>query len=461
MTKNIPAWTPDLSGDAPTLSARLVDAMARDIAAGRLEPGARLPTHRDLAHLLGIGVGTVTAAYTVAAKRGLIEARVGSGSFVTGPGKSASGDGAILLSHNIPPLAPSERRLPATMSRLYRRSDLLEALTYAPPAGLWAHRRAGADWLARHGRSDGVGPNRLIVTAGAQQAMALAFQCLCGGGDTILVEAATFFGARTLAQHAGYRLQGVAMDEQGLCPIALERAAAGGARVLYTIPTLQNPTGRIMSVARRKEIAVIARRKDLWIIEDDVYGAFADDAAPPPLASLAPERTLYLSGLSKTVAPGLRTAFLVAPDDAVYERLVAAIRAQSYAPPTMGALIATQWIEDGTADEIVAEIGTELSERMALARARLGGHLALAGDRRCPHLWLPMGELEAERLVARALRAGVQLTPAAAAVVDPSLASGVRLCIGAPASSAQLEIALDRVSSVLASGHMDADMDLV
>ncbi|MBU3076438.1 PLP-dependent aminotransferase family protein [Sphingomonas quercus] len=454
-------WIPDLDGASATLSGRLVEALARDIAAGRLDAGHRLPTHRDLAQRLGIGIGTVTSAYAEAARRGLIEARVGSGSYVAGPAATTREDATIMLSHNIPPLEPSQRRLAATLARLRRRPDLLDALGYAPPPGLPSHRRAAAEWLARHGGPDGVDAERLIVTAGAQQAMALAFQALCAPGDTVLVEAATFFGARTLAQHAGYRLVGVAMDDEGMLPDALDRAAAGGARVLYIVPTLQNPTGRIMSAARRQDIAAIARRRDMFIIEDDVYGSFAGEAAPPPLTGFAPERSFYLSGLSKTVAPGLRTGFLVAPDGPWFERLVAAIRAQSYAPPTLGGLVAAQWIEDGTADAIAAEIAAEVEARTALAVDRLGDRLGPIYSARCPHLWLPMPELDAERLVARALRAGVQLTPASAPIVDPALITGVRLCVGASRSRAELETALHRLQLILAAPQKEPTMDLV
>lgn len=454
-------WTPDLDVEGDSLVKRLVNAMAQDIAAGRLKPGAKLPPHRELAQRMGLGIGTVTGAYSMAARRGLIEARVGSGSFVATPPAAPQDEAMIALSHNIPPLLPAERRMAKTLPGLLGRAELLDALGYAPAAGLPVHRRAAAAWLLRHGRPDGVDVERLILTTGAQQAMALAFAVLCRPGDTVLVEGATFFGVRTLAQQAGYRMQGVAMDAEGLLPEALDRAASAGARVLYTIPTLQNPTGSIMSPDRRRAIAEVARRRDLWIIEDDVYGAFVEGEAPPPLASFAPERTFYLSGLSKTVAPGLRVGFLEAPDAAWFDRLIAAIRAQSYAPPTMGAVIAAQWIEDGTADDIVGEIGAEVAARTAMARARLGDRLAPVHSARCPHLWLPMPELDGERLVARAMRAGVQLTPASALLCGPADMAGVRLCVGAPRSRDRLETALTRLAGILDLPGMDAAMDLI
>jgi DNA-binding transcriptional MocR family regulator len=442
-------WLPRLDDSIPTLSGRLAAAIQADITSGALPAGAKLPPHRDLAHRLGIGIGTVTAVYADLARRGLIDATVGRGSYVSAAAMRAAPTGPISLSYNVCPLGPADHRFAATLSRLRSRPDLLDHLAYAPPAGLEAHRRSGAAWLGRANGLDTVDAARLIVTEGAQQALGLAFGALCRPGDTILTEAATFFGVKALAQHVGYALHGLAMDEQGLLPEALDRAAAAGARVVYTMPTLQNPTGRIMGLQRRRDIAKVARARDLWIVEDDIYGAFATGAAPPPLATFAPERTLYISGVSKILAPGVRTGYLVVPNVEMLERIRIAIRALSYAPGTIGSLVASQWIDDGTADEIAGEIAAELRIRHRLGRALLGPALAPGADDRCPHLWLPLSELEAERLAARALRGGVELTPPAAPIVDGSLIAGVRLCIGATPARDDLERALGLVATAL------------
>ena len=456
-------WTPVLDGAAPTLGGRLLDALGRDIAAGILPAGTKLPTHRDLAHALGIGIGTVTAAYAEAARRGLVEARVGSGTFIASGIASGhrpmAAAARIALSHNVSPLAPAQRRFAAALARVQKRADLLDHLGYAPAAGLPAHREAARNWLTRTGGPLDIDPHRLIVTSGGQNAMALTVLALCRPGDTILVEAATYFGVRTLAEHAGCKVVGVAMDEQGLLPDALDRAARAneqsGARLVYTMPSLQNPTGRIASPGRRRAIAEVARKRDLLIVEDDVYGALLLGDAPPPLADFAPERTIYINGLSKTIAPGLRTGYLLAPDAAIFDRIIAVVRALNYAPPPIGSMIATQWIEDGTADEIVIEMAAEIAARTTMARARLGAAVA-AADARCPHLWLELPELDAERLVSRAARNDVDLTPPGAPVVDAASISGVRLCVGSPSSRAELSAGLDVVANIL-SGSQQGD----
>jgi DNA-binding transcriptional MocR family regulator len=447
------SWRPLLpEGDAP-LHLRLSEALARDIAAGVLPVGARLPTHRDLAYALKIGVGTVTRAYAEAEARGLIAGQVGRGSFVAGQ-PAPRPAGPINLAHNLPPAEPverAERRFREALARVSRRADLSDNLGYAPPAGLESHRRAGAAWLLRTSGLEGVDWRRILVCPGAQVAMSLTLARLCRPGDTLLAEAGSYFVTRTLADYAGYRMHGVAMDGEGLEPQALERAIREtGARVLYTIPTLQNPTGRSMGLARRQEIVRIARAHDLWILEDDVYAACVSEPQPP-LAALAPERTFYIGGLSKILAPGLRTSYLVAPDIAEAEALARGVRASTYSPPTFGSLIATQWIEDGTADALVQEVRAEISARRLLAVQFLGDALEM-GAGGAPHVWAPMSELAAERLAGRCLREGVELTPPSAPLIDPSLISGIRLCLGPPRDRATLERALTVVARALQNG---------
>ncbi|KQY28851.1 GntR family transcriptional regulator [Caulobacter sp. Root487D2Y] len=446
-------WTPTLSpGDTP-LYERLLDALRADIASGVLGDGERLPPQRDLAHRLGLGLGTVTRAYVEAEKVGLVQAHVGRGSFVRGataakPDRTGDG-GPINLFHNIAPSGPADARLADTLTRLRRRPDLIEHLGYSPSAGLEVQRRAGAAWLERSGGLTGADWTRLACTAGAQQALALAFGAVARPGDTVLCEASTFYGVKALAEHAGYRLKGLAMDAEGLRPDALDEAAATGAsRVVAIQPTLQNPTGRIMSADRRAQIVAVARKRDLLLIEDDIYAVYAPNA-PPPFAVLAPERTFHVSAVSKSLAPGLRHGFLIAPPGGHMDRVLRAVRALAYAPPAFGGLIATQWIEDGTADVIVAEVREEMTARLVLARQILGDAIETPMSASAPHLWLPMSELDAERLAGRALRGGVELTPPSAPVVEPGATTGLRLCLGAARDREELERGLRIVAAAV------------
>ncbi len=448
-----PAWTPVIPDGVAPLYERLAAALRADIASGALAAGARLPPQRDLAYRLGVGLGTVTRAYVEAEKAGLVSAHVGRGSFVNAPAahRALERDGPVNLAQNIAPAGPAQARLPEALARLRRRPELLEHLAYAPAAGHEVQRRAGAAWIARTGGFQDVDWRRLVCCGGAQQALALSLGAVTRPGDTVLVEAATYNGQKALAAHNGWRLKGVAMDEEGLDPDALEAAVREtGARVLSILPTLQNPTGRIMSLERREAIAAIARSRDLTIVEDDIYAAYAP-GAPPPFALIAPERTFHVSGVSKILGPGLRAGFLVSPTPALFERVLDAVRAQTYAPSGFGGLIATQWIEDGSAERILAEVREESAARQAVALDILGGAVETPRTPYAPHLWLPMGELDAERVAGRALRGGVEVTPPDAPAVDPRLESGVRVCLGATPDRETLRRALEVVVGALSS----------
>jgi DNA-binding transcriptional MocR family regulator len=446
------SWRPKLSGSrARPLYHRIVEAMSSDIESGRLAPGARLPPQRDLAHSLSISVGAVTRAYDAAARRGLVSAHIGRGTFVIDRSAGAAvQDGPIDLSINTAPIASGDV-LAEAIAALSRPASWMERLGYQPPCGLDVDRQAGAAWLKRTAGFDDLDWRTLICCSGAQNAMAIALAALCAPGDGVMCEALSFPGVKALASQMGYRLHGVKMDQQGVLPQSLDRAAAEtGAKVFYALPTLQNPTARTMSRARRADIVKIARARDLWIVEDDVYAPYAQHLGLLPLAAMAAERTVYVTSLSKILSPGLRVGFLVAPSGEVFDRCGRAMRALMHSPAGVGAAIATNWIESGKADDLAHEVLTETRARTALARAALKGLVDEPQTGTGLHLWLPMAEIEAERTVARASVAGLRLTPPGAFVVsDIPGSSGLRLCIGSATNRATLERALSILKDAL------------
>ncbi len=446
-------WVPELVSSRTTPVFRvLVDAIAADIGSGKLAPGARLPPQRDLAQALGISVGAVTRAYDAAARRGLVSAQVGRGTFVLDrDAEAAPQDGIIDLSINLPPPAAVDLSA-AAIASLRRMEPLTDRLAYAPPAGFEVDRRAAADWLGRLCGFEKLDWRRLICCGGTQSAMAIALTAMGRPGEVVLCEAATFSGARTLAGQQGYRLHGIAMDEDGARPDALDRVAAEtGARLFYTLPTLHNPTTRTMSRRRREEIAGIAEARDLIIIEDDVYAAYARDLDLPPLAALVPDRTLYVSSLSKVFAPGLRAGFLVAPAGDIFERCLRATRALSHSPPGVNFAIATEWISSGRAEELARAACAEVHARTAMALAALGDALVRPRSAASLHLWLPMTTAIAERTVASSMAAGLRLTPPGAFATSghDEMVTGLRLCLGTAANRATFARALSILKETL------------
>ena len=137
-------------------------------------------------------------------------------------------------------------------------------------------------------------------------------------------------------------------------------------KALYLNPTLQNPTTLTVPAGRRSEIAAIARRYGLPIIEDDAYG-FIPPHGPAPFAALAPDLTWHIAGLAKCIGAGVRAAYVVAPDARRGWPFAAAVRAANVMASPFTVALATRWIEDGTADQILRFIRAEAAARQALA----------------------------------------------------------------------------------------------
>ena len=452
--KTARAWKPAVRAGAEPLYARLVSALERDVADGTLAIGARLPPQRDLAHHLSIGVGTVTRAYAEAERRGLLRARVGQGTFVAAPvpARTAERGGPIDLANNLPPIRAVEARFPELLAQLAQDESALELLEYAPADGAERYRQAAAAWLMRTAGFARVEARDLVLCAGATQGITLALQSVAAPGDTVLCEAVTFFGFKSTAERLRLKLIGVAMDDEGIDPAALDRAiAATGARVVFLVPTLQNPTARTCSRARRQSLVELAQRRNLTIIEDDVYAAYArgSDAATP-LAALAPERCWYVSGASKTLAPGFRAGWVLPPRED-RDGLVRTMRALNAGAPAFGHLLFAKLVETGEAYRLLDAVIAEARARTELARAMLGSALASPAAPQSLHAWLPMPAEQAERVARVALQDDVRVTPPSSPAVGPDAPTGVRICLGAPRERETLARALEIVRGALAA----------
>src|SRR5215216_7911221 len=281
-------WVPVIEGRKGPVYRAIADAIDQDVQKGVLRAGARLPPHRELADHLGVTVTTVTRAYTEAARRGLTSGHVGRGTFIRGsePDERATENTPFDLSINI--LMP-DKEVANLQPRLFQRRVLpwMQILGYVPTKGHLRHRQAMAGWLALTGVT--VDPEHLTLTAGGQHGIHATFSALLRPGDTLLIEEVTYSGARAIAQQMHVKPRPLSIDTEGLKPDALEAACrATRARVLYCMPRLQNPTSAIMPERRRRQIAAIAQRYRLTVIEDDVYGFLSPERAP--LAALIPEQ---------------------------------------------------------------------------------------------------------------------------------------------------------------------------
>jgi DNA-binding transcriptional MocR family regulator len=451
-------WTPNLESFSGPRYLAIVSAMSEAVERGNLKPGDQLPTHRELANILGVTTGTVTRAYGEAAKRGLLVGETGRGTFVRAnlfddvfPAASADEDNNLIdLSLNFPPLSvgdPVGKALTKTLTTLVERPGLTALMGYQPAAGLERHRAAGAAWVARAGLA--VDAEQVLICTGALHAMFVVFATLTKPGDCVFTESLTYPGMKNLAHLLHLRLKGLPTDGEGIIPEEFAKACdQESAKILYTIPTLQNPLGTVMSEERRRMIAKIATSHDIAIVEDDVH-SFMLPNAPPPLSVFAPGNSFYILSTSKGLAGGMRIAYLVAPPRMV-EALATSLRATIWMAAPLMAEIASEWIQDGTADLLVEQKRAEATARQLMARDALAGFQFDAHPFSF-HLWLHLPEpWRSNEFCAQLRRRGAIVTPAEAFVPGREEAPhAVRICVGAPRTRAQLEKGLEIIKTLL------------
>lgn len=416
-------WLPQLRRERP-LYLEIADAIQQDALSGSLKPGDRLPPQRDLAYRLGVTTGTVTRAYAEAEKMGLVAGEVGRGSFIRAPSPAAAPftpmrkdpAGLVDLSLATAPTQMNAHDLDTALACVMRSAARLELLNYPPPDGFPMHRQMGVTWLARSGIT--VKESQVIVTAGAQAAIIATLASITQPGDRMFVESLNYPTIKPIARQFGVTLVPLEIDEGGLVPEALERAARQGeARLLYIVPSLQSPTTATLDASRRSAIIEIARRTNMTIIEDDLFRLLDPRVQPPTLYSMAPERTYHITSVSKTLAPGLRVGFLVGPegrqDGLIRQQTVACGRAVGLATE-----VARHWIESDAAGRILAGIIDENAARRSIAREVFRNRNILCSPG-APFLWLKLPDhWEPGDFVRSTLDRGVKICSGTAFAVD-------------------------------------------
>jgi len=450
-------WTPMIAARPGPRYMAIVAQLADDIAATRLKYGDRLPTHRALAERLGVTVSTVTRAYAEAERRGLISSEVGRGTFVRETmvdspeailASPVPGETFVDMARDRPAAAGPAPAAIARHTVAIATSGMAAMLPGETAGGHPAHREAGADWMA--GRIGTLAdPSRVMLAAGTQNAILLAFAGVAGAGDTVLCEALTSYGVKVAAGILGVKLAGVEMDADGMLPDAFATACRRRSpKAVYLSPTFHTPTTATLPPERRRAIIEICRHHGTLIVEEDCYG-FMDEATVP-LARLAPERTTYFSSLSKCVSSGLPAAYVQAPLK-IFERSLAALRATTHSTVPLVGEIAARMIRAGDAAAAAAWYRELARHRGALAgllpdrnriRMREGAH----------QLWLHLPAHWRSYDFAEAARhQGVGVMPGRAFAPDGSpLPNAVRISFCAPDTDSEAQAGFERLAGLLA-----------
>ncbi len=470
------------------------------IAGGMIPIGARLPPERTLAAALGVDRTTVVRAYHDLTAAGLVEAHVGRGTTVvaaplpdgTGAAAGRSGRGIAASGPVRPPewaqrfaSRPDEDPALADVAALAARPDVVSfvagvpapgayptaafrglldealgaggegLLQYCPPEGVASLREAVAARLARRGAP--VGAGRVLVCAGSQQGLYLLARAFVEPGDVVAVEAPTYLGALQVFRAAGARLVTIPADRDGLDPDRLgELLDRRSVKLLYVLPTFQNPTGATLPIERRERLLALARRHGVPVIEDDPYGELRYQGTDAPsLLALSPgaaSPVVYLSTFSKVLFPGFRLGFVAAPPPVVerlaWEKALVDLDSNPLAQWAVAAFL-DRGLLDAHLDR-VRRIYPERRDALAVALEReAGGHLSFRRPEGGFYLWARLAAgLRAREVLAEGAATGVAFVPGDLFHADGGGRDAMRLAFSA-LSSDQLAEGASRLGAAV------------
>ncbi|MEV7007924.1 PLP-dependent aminotransferase family protein [Streptosporangium sp. NPDC051022] len=430
----------DWTSGRGALYRKLAGALSEAVEEGALLPGDRLPSERGLAEALRVSRATVVAAYEELRGTGLLVSRQGSGTriardvrvrrptvdgrvpggtamtifqrLIDGPGELISV--AVAAGGAAPELAVALRELV--------RDDLDELLAGPGyhPSGLPGLRGAIADHLTRGGLP--TSQDEILVTTGAHQGLVLVTELYVSPGATVVVESPNWPGCLDVFRSAGARLETVPLDDEGpeiraVTAVLRERKPA----LLYLMPTYHNPTGLLMSAARRRRIAGLAAEHEVPVLEDNAYMTYhgGPGAVPAPLAAYAPHHseTLSLGSLAKAVWGGLRIGWVRGPAEIV-QRLARRKVLADIGSPVLDQALAARLLPQ--LDRILAaravELGGQLDQMARLLRERLPSWRWRRPDGGGA-LWIELPGVDAMAFAQVAVRHGVDVVPGS--TMDP------------------------------------------
>jgi 2-aminoadipate transaminase len=474
------------------LYQQICEKLREAIHAGELAEGTRLPTERALAKELGVNRTTVMNAYNQLASEGLLEGHVGRGtlvrhnsyrynddSFVSeGPSwlfglhtgeREILGPDAGLLSElagmgerpdiiSFAAGTPAPSLLPAELLSAIFAGELgsarQQALGYCPVEGLQSLRRNIAARMRKQGVA--IDAQHILILSGSTQGIGLVSRFLLNAGDEVVVEVPTYLGAIQTFRSLGARVLGVPMDNNGMRVDLLESILVRHRpRLIYTLPTFQNPTGIVMSPDRRRRLLLLARRYQIPILEDDPYGEvyFDEGKRLQPLKSLdTNQQVLYLSTFSKILAPGLRVAWLAAPE-AIIERLSLHKQIFDLNTNALGQWVVSEILQRELLDDHLATLRRSYQHKRNVMLQAIRAHWPEGARVNTPgggfHLWCRLpGEMRARSLLREATKEQVAFVIGEAFHVDGGGQQQIRLSFSSPEEE-HIEEGIRRIDSAM------------
>lgn len=435
-------WMPDKLSKEPVYK-QIVNYINRKISSGDWTIGSKLPSQRILAESFGVNRSTVVRALEELCSCGILEGTTGKGTVVT------SNTWSVLMStappdwgnylragtfqENVPTVQMinklefekdiirlgtgelSPDLFPAEIVReiLQRLPDRFPSLNYLGPLGLPELRQALSLRLKKQGID--ADPSCILITSGSLQALQLISVCMLKPGSVVYTESPSYLKSLQVFPSAGMKLSGVPMDREGILYWNIDRQTEDA--LLYTIPTFHNPTGILMSEARRQELFRFCSNHRLPIIEDNAYGElWLEEEPPKPLKTMDQHgMILYLGTISKTLAPGLRIGWLVGPESVV-ERLGDVKMQVDYGASSISQWALAELFSSGLYDEYLENLRQKLKDRRDFALSLLNRYFKDLAQWDVPrggfYIWLRLnGKVPVDQLFHLMLTERVLINP--------------------------------------------------
>lgn len=340
----------------------------------------------------------------------------------------------------------------------------LEALQYGGGQGMEELRRQICSVMAAEGITD-ADPADVVVTTGSQSAQDVAAKVFCDPGDVILCEDPTYVGALNTFESYQVDVQSVPMDDGGLLPEALERriveleALGRNIKLLYTIPSFNNPSGITMGAERRQRVVDICRARNILVLEDNPYGLLRFDGNPlVPMRAGNPDDVIYLGSFSKIFAPGVRLGWALVPRH-LHRRFYLACEAVVLCPSPLTQLLVSTYLRDYDWTGHVTSMRALYAERCASMLAVLAQELPSEVSWTKPDggffVWVTLPEgIDTYPLLHQAIDAGVVFIPGAAFTPSDSPSNKLRLAFSA-VSSEDIAEGIRRLAPVIRKALAD------
>ncbi|ACT01838.1 PLP-dependent aminotransferase family protein [Paenibacillus sp. JDR-2] len=437
------SWKPSIDKTKKPIYRALARQLHQDIMTGVLLPGTRLPSQRELADFLDLNLSTISKAFKMCELKGLLSAAVGSGTFVSYDALSnaylledTKPEHLIEMGATLPDNASYEPLLLQLRSML-QEQDYEKWFGYGRTGESHWHKDAAIKFIRRSGLETTV--DHILLANGGQNAIAATLASLCKPGDRIGADPHTYPGLKTAAAMLSIQIVPIKSENGAMSPAAFEYACKNdNIKGIYLIPDYHNPTARTMSVEIRERIAVVAKKYNQFIIEDASYSLLCKEPIQA-VTSFAPEQAIYIASLSKSIAPGLRLAYVAVPST-FKESISRALYNLNVSVSPLFAELAARTIVSNQFENIIEAHRNQAVRRNQMVNRYLGNYPCM-GVETGNFRWLLLPDkIQAAEFERLAAQQGVQVYAADRFVVGNSSPDrAVRIAVCAPETLKELE----------------------